>query len=479
MLALRNKFDALQKTEIRTPNDEYENFVNAHLEAATKCIPTKHRTKTRVPWETLAVREKREDVITASKFNRKNPTNANALKLKKAQNELASIYLKEQSEYIQNQIDKIRDSVEDRQSRIAWQTINELSRRKSTAKAKLKATNQQERIKQWKQHFDDLLGNPPKVTHEPITRIVSEQLDIKLVSLTLEELDSVVRKIKNRKAAGAWWNSPRSMEDQTIRWHTASDTVMQFIIKMRWDRWMKGCILPFSKKGDLGLAKNYRGITLTSIAAKIYNALRRNRIETKIDYILRKNQNGFRRNRSTTSQILTLRRILEGVRAKNLQATILFGDFTKAFDSIHRGKIEQILLAYGIPKETVAAITILYRNTKVKVRSPDGDTDYFDIIAGVLQGDTLAPYLFIICLDYVLRTSIDKIKEKRLRSDKEKKQKIPRKNNYRRRLRQWHSDSGKYTYPSGKHYCIVWNEVLLALAFMSMHTKRNTCALIK
>ena len=123
------------------------------------------------------------------------------------------------------------------------------------------------------------------------------------------------------------------------------------------------------------------------------------------DNILRKNQNGFRRNRSTTSQILTIRRILEGVRAKNLQATLIFVDFTKAFDSIHRGKMEQILLAYGIPKETVAAITILYRNTKVKVRSPDGDTEYFDIVAGVLQGDTLDPYLFIICLDYVLRTS--------------------------------------------------------------------------
>ena len=62
-------------------------------------------------------------------------------------------------------------------------------------------------------------------------------------------------------------------------------------------------------------------------------------------------------------------------------------------------------------KETVAAITILYRNAKAKVRSPDGDTEYFDIAAGVLQGDTLAPHLFIIYLDYVLRTSIDKIKE--------------------------------------------------------------------
>ena len=167
---------------------------------------------------------------------------------------------------------------------------------------------------------------------------------------------------------------------------------------------MKGCILPFPKKGDLGLAKNYRGITLTSIAAKIYNALLRNHIEPKIDNILRKNQNGFRRNRSTTSQILTIRRILEGVQAKNLLATLLFVDFTKAFDSIHRGKIEQILLAYGLPKETVAAITILYRNTKVKVHSLERNTEYFDIVAGVLQGDTLAPYLFIICLYYVLRT---------------------------------------------------------------------------
>ena len=87
--------------------------------------------------------------------------------------------------------------------------------------------------------------------------------------------------------------------------------------------------------------------------------------------------------------------------------------------------MEQILLAYGIPKETVAAITILYRNTKVKVRSPDGDTEYFNIVAGVLQGDTLAPYLFIICLDYVLRTSIDKIKENGFELTKKRRRRYP------------------------------------------------------
>ena len=70
---------------------------------------------------------------------------------------------------------------------------------------------------------------------------------------------------------------------------------------------------------------------------------------------------------------------------------------------------------------------ILYRNTKVKVRSPDGDMEYFDIVAGVLQGDTLAPYLFIICLDYVLRTSIDKIRENGFELTKKRSKRYPAK----------------------------------------------------
>ena len=117
--------------------------------------------------------------------------------------------------------------------------------------------------------------------------------------------------------------------------------------------------------------------------------------------------------RSMTSQILTIHRILQGVRAKSLEATISFVDFSKVFDFIRRGTMEQILLINGLSleRETVAAIMILYKSSKLKVRSPDGDTDCHNILAGVLQGDTLAPYPFIICLDYVLRTSIDLIKE--------------------------------------------------------------------
>ena len=107
--------------------------------------------------------------------------------------------------------------------------------------------------------------------------------------------------------------------------------------------------------------------------------------------------------------------------------------------------MEQICLANRLPKETVAAIMMLYKNTNVW--SPDGDTDYFDIVAGVLQGDTLAPYLFITCLDYVIRTSIDVMKENGFTLAKERSRRYPT-HTITDADKADDSVSGKYTRPS-------------------------------
>ena len=71
-----------------------------------------------------------------------------------------------------------------------------------------------------------------------------------------------------------------------------------------------------------------------------------------------------------SSHILTIRRFLEGVHAKILDATILFVYFSMAIDLIHRGNMEQILLANGLHRETFTAKMTLYKNTKVNVNSP-------------------------------------------------------------------------------------------------------------
>ena len=90
---------------------------------------------------------------------------------------------------IYSKVDKIRNSVEDRQSRIAWQTVNEISKRKSILNVKLK----EERIQMWKEHF--------RVTDKLISKIINNQLEIKLGMFTPKELNVVQTKIKTRKTA--------------------------------------------------------------------------------------------------------------------------------------------------------------------------------------------------------------------------------------------------------------------------------------
>ena len=108
-----------------------------------------------------------------------------------------------------------------------------------------------------------------------------------------------------------------------------------------------------------------------------------NRIKPHLDCHLRKNQNGFRSGRTITSQILALRRLIEGVKDNNLEAILIFIDFKKAFDTIHRGKMFTILKAYGIAKELVTAISIMYDDTNAKVITPDGEKETLNILSGV------------------------------------------------------------------------------------------------
>ena len=71
----------------------------------------------------------------------------------------------------------------------------------------------------------------------------------------------------------------------------------------------------------------------------------------------------------------------------------------------------KVLISYGIPDKIFDAINGSYANTRAKVYSPDGVSEEFIIVAGVLQGATLSPYLFIIVLDYALRKVINGYEE--------------------------------------------------------------------
>ena len=151
---------------------------------------------------------------------------------------------------------------------------------------------------------------------------------------------------------------------------------------------------------------------MSPLASKIYKSMLLNRITPRLDPILRRNQNGFRKGRSTTPQILASKRIIEELKISKQKASLVFVDFSKAFDSVNRKAVLQILLNYGILEETVQAIAIMYNNPSSYVQSMDGPTKEFFTTAGILQAVTLAPYLFVIVVDYILRQSVRTMKEK-------------------------------------------------------------------
>ena len=137
------------------------------------------------------------------------------------------------------------------------------------------------------------------------------------------------------------------------------------------DQWSDSNLVPIPKSSNLRQVSNYKGISLSQIMIKVINRMVLNRIQPILDLLLQSNQNGFRPGRSTTAQILTLRRIIEA--ARNLPAVIKFIDFRKAFDSINRRKMLQILKAYGVPAQLVDAIGKTYGETWANVLSPDSE----------------------------------------------------------------------------------------------------------
>uniref|UniRef100_A0A1I8J6W2 Crossover junction endonuclease MUS81 n=1 Tax=Macrostomum lignano TaxID=282301 RepID=A0A1I8J6W2_9PLAT len=126
-----------------------------------------------------------------------------------------------------------------------------------------------------------------------------------------------------------------------------------------------------------------------------------------LDPYLRYEQNGFRPQRGTLTQILALRRrVIEEARIRQSTLIIVFVDFRKAFDSVLRAALPFVLRAYRVPQQLIDAVMALYCDTGAAVVTADGLSDLFDTSSRVLQGDTLAPFLFVLLLDWVLRTAL-------------------------------------------------------------------------
>ena len=380
-----------------------------------ECVPLRPKRKsvrTSANPQVVAARRKAEE---AHETWDREATEDNKVLWKEALRQLYETYDQVKEQELQEKTKTIEEAFGAHQYGEAWKVVNEISGRKRAKEGQVSGNSPEERVKTWFTHFKNLLGEPPTV-EDPDEEIptIFEDLDINDEPFTLEEFRKTKASLKSGKAAG-----PDNIPPEVFKACDFDEICLKFCNKalMENDKpelWSLMNIVPVPKSGDLSNTNNYRGISLTCIIAKIYNKMILNRIRSVIDVKLRINQNGFRSKRSTVAQILTLRRIIEGVKANYLPAVITFIDFKKAFDSIHRAKMMRILKAYGIPSNLLRAIERMYSNTNARIVTPDGETEKFEITAGVLQGDTLAPFLFIIVLDYAMRKALGNGKEEEL-----------------------------------------------------------------
>lgn len=415
-VSVYNRFQELSTSNSHLDSDSvdsiYNNLIKANEEVALSTLPKKPKLRKYPINADANVATAREHLRDISSRYHANPSRTNKDKVAAAKTSLDTAYFDAEVAFVNGKIDEISYLHINQRHSAAWKTVNELSGKGSKPATTLKGGSREKRLENWHSHFKNLLGKPATLPeNESLPRVqIHDSLNISTGEFTIAELTTVLKSVKNKalgpdKIPAFLWKDPIFHQLLIDLCNFASKNHISPSI------WLQSQIIPIPKKGDLTLPTNYRGISLLPIAAKIYNKLILNRLRPKLEPILRKNQNGFRPGRSTLGQILTLRRIIEEITHCNKTAALIFVDFSKAFDSVNREKMFEILGLYGIPSEIIEAIKVLYSNTRSTVLTPDGETESFDILSGILQGDTLAPFLFVIVIDYIMRISVDTMKE--------------------------------------------------------------------
>ena len=175
--------------------------------------------------------------------------------------------------------------------------------------------------------------------------------------------------MKNRKAPGRDGITVELMKADNI----ITESILEELFRVIWDTeeipsgWTKGIIIKIPKKGDLTVCDNSRDVTLLSVPGKIFGKVLINCIKDGVDKELRNEQAGFREGRSTVEQLFILRNIIEQSVEWQAGLYINFVDFEKAFYSVHRESLWNIMRCYGIPDKLIRMIQLQYKDTQCAV----------------------------------------------------------------------------------------------------------------
>jgi hypothetical protein len=268
------------------------------------------------------------------------------------------------------------------------------------------------------EHCKKQLNNPnrpEKVRFHKLPRPSATAFKTELFSLI--ELREAVTSLPLNKATGVDKIPPAILKLPAIE-HDLLDLCNHLYCMPTLPQSLKTTLLAMIPKsgGNLCKVTGWRYIALMSYIAKLYDRLLLNRLVPHIEPHLRTEQNGFRRRRNTLHHAMALQLVIDHLhRYKKRFGVITFIDFTNAFPSVTWASIRAALKAYNVPLRLIEAVLKVYTGHCAQVKTPDGVSPLFSISAGVLQGDTLAPFLFLIVLDCIMRKTFYKFPDSGVR----------------------------------------------------------------
>ncbi|CAH8650448.1 unnamed protein product [Schistosoma curassoni] len=416
-IALNNRFQALQdllKEEETTMEDNWKGIKEALTSTCQEVLGLKkYHHKEWISTETL-------DKIKERK-NRKAAINNSRTRAGKVQAQAEYIEANKQAKrsiradkkkYVEELATTAEKAVREGNMKQLYDTTKKLSGKYSKPERPVKdkegkpITEIQQQRNRWVEYFEELLNRPAPM-NPPNIEAAHIDLPIDVNPPTTEEIRMAVRQIKTGKAAG-----PDNIPAEALKSDIKATTSMLYLLfKKIWEEeqvpmdWKEGHLVKIPKKGDLSKCENYRGITLLSIPGKVFNRLLLNRMKDAVDAQLRDQQAGFRKDRSCTDQIATLRIIFEQSVEWNSSLYINFIDYEKAFDSVDRRTLWKLLRHYGVPEKIVNIIRNSYDGLQCKVVHGGQLTDAFQVRTGVRQGCLLSPFLFLLVVDWIMKTS--------------------------------------------------------------------------
>ena len=229
--------------------------------------------------------------------------------------------------------------------------------------------------------------------------------------LSRDELADAIRRLKSGKAPGI---DMISAEEIVAAGEKGTDALFSLCQKI-WqeerfpDDWKHSVIIPIHKKKDKLHCDNYRGISLLCHSQKLMASVLLGRVKSRTEEVLSEAQAGFRPGRSTIDQLFTLRLLAEKYYEFGKDLYICYVDFQKAFDSVWRKGLWQVMRHLGYDIKIIRLLESMYHNTasSVRVGSQGELSSWFETLVGVLQGCFLSPLLFNIMLEIVMALSLE------------------------------------------------------------------------